>query len=335
MRGARAGPHCGSGAVRWALARSTPDAWVTLARTVERWAGPERSRTIGSSHPGTPDPADERIAMSATAAPRRSTRWLALLAVALLLPAILPAATANAADISVSDAQGRLIRGLNAERAAVGLVALQPDARLMAIAQARSADMVANAYYGHTAPDGRTVFSLLAARRVAFSSAGETLAKDHYPTLPYSVGITRYQWMHSAPHRALVLSAAMNYVGVGLAIAADGTHVWTAVFTRSPDHTGGWVKPRTPSVGSVHSGRRTVTIAWRAGDTRLQVLTRGLRDVQVQRRTDGGAWVGLGWTTASRITQTLRVGHRYEFRFRARDRGGNVGAWSARVVVRP
>jgi uncharacterized protein YkwD len=269
---------------------------------------------------------------------RRLFALLPVVALTLVLaptPAAVAPARAVTGITTVAQAEARLVVEIDQERVKAGLVPLQVDRTLMAIARGRSRDMVARGYFGHVDPDGRTYADRLAASGLVSYRSGETIARDHYPTLLYSVAITRYQWMHSAPHRAILLSSAFNYVGVGLAVASDGRHVWTAVFSRSPDHTGARATGGTARLGTVVSGRRMVTIPIRAADVRLQALTAGLRDVQVQRRVDGGRWVSLGWTTATSLRKSLTVRHRYDFRFRARDRAGNIGAWSRVVTVRP
>jgi uncharacterized protein YkwD len=269
-------------------------------------------------------------------APRRHLGALAgaALAVVLLVPTATPTARA-ASIVTVADAESALLRLLNVDRREAGLVPLRLDAGLARIAGARSDDMVRNGYFGHTEPDGDTFVDYLADARVTWYAAAETIASDRYPGLDYSMGVTRWGWMNSPSHRAIVLSDEYNYVGLGLAVSSVGQHRWTAVFARLPDSTGGWVDPGSPSLSSASAGRRTATIPFRAWDTRLQRLTAGLRDVEIQRRVDGGAWDSLGWTTGTSTRRSLAVGRRYEFRFRARDLRGNVGAWSDIVTVRP
>jgi hypothetical protein len=77
----------------------------------------------------------------------------------------------------------------------------------------------------------------------------------------------------------------------------------------------------------VDATRARVTVRWTGGDPRLQVLTAGLRDYQVQRRVVGGSWRELGYRTATSVTETLPRSRTYEYRIRARDRVGNRGAW--------
>ena len=52
----------------------------------------------------------------------------------------------------------------------------------MAIARARSADMVAKHYFSHTQPDGRNVFDILTAQHITWYGAGEIIAWNNYPT---------------------------------------------------------------------------------------------------------------------------------------------------------
>lgn len=259
----------------------------------------------------------------------------ALLVLALLAPSTTPGARAASSIVTVADAEAALLRLVNGDRAKEGLVALRVDPTLARIAGARSADMVRNGYFSHTEPDGDTFVDYLADADVRWYAAAETIASDRYPGLDYSLGITRWGWMNSPSHRAILMSDEYNYVGLGLAVSSVGQHRWTAVFARLPDHTGGWVDPGTPALSSASDGRRTVTIGFRAGDTRLQRLTAGLRDVEIQRRVNGGAWESLGWTTGMSTRRSVTVGRRYDFRFRARDLRGNVGAWSEVVTVRP
>jgi uncharacterized protein YkwD len=76
----------------------------------------------------------------------------------------------DAATLTAQEAQ--MVSLLNADRAALGLVAVRTDARLMAMARARSADMVARDYFSHTLPDGRNVFDIIAASGITWYGAG-------------------------------------------------------------------------------------------------------------------------------------------------------------------
>ncbi len=271
---------------------------------------------------------------------RHAPRHASLAIAALVAVAALGSqpASAAAADLTVPAAEQEVVRLLNAERANAGLVALRVDARLSAIARARSADMVAKGYFSHTQPDGRNVFKLLTAGSIKWYAAGEIIAWNNWPTLADSASQARDGWMGSPSHRSIVMSGSYNYFGIGLALdAATGKRLWTGVFIKGPDRTGGWVAfTQVPdaavAVAAVTTAAapryRTVTISWRGGDVRLAVLTAGFRHYQTQVRTDGGAWkwFSTATTTPSRSVRLWR-GHTYVFRARACDRVGNCGKW--------
>ena len=259
---------------------------------------------------------------------------LATVAVLGLLAASLaaPAGAAAATDPwTIDQAEQAMVGLLNQDRTAAGLVPVQTDARLMAIARARSVDMATKHYFSHTQPDGRTVFDILNAQHIAWYGAGEIIAWNNYPGLELSTSNANSQWMNSPGHKAIVLSTTLNYVGVGLAIdASTGKKLWTAVYIKGPDRTGARSTTSTPTVAPGATGAtKRVTISWTGADVRLQVLTSGFNYWQVQRRTDGGAWTTVyATTTKPSMTLELAGGHTYDFRTAGRDKAGNWGAWS-------
>ena len=268
---------------------------------------------------------------------RRRLASLALLAVLGAAMAGPGAATATVATLDaagLSAAEAAMVSTLNADRADRGLVAVRVDTRLMTIARARSDDMVAKGYFGHVQPDGRNVFDILTAQHVTWYNAGEIIAANNYP-LDSTVSAANRQWLGSPGHYAIITSADLNYVGVGLAIdPATGKKLWTAVFIKGPDRTSARATVYTPKVTSGPTARtRIAKVSWTGVDPRLQVLTSGLRSYAIQRRVDGGAWVTvLSSTTLRYMTFKLYLGHRYEFRILARDRAGNPGAWVTKAV---
>jgi uncharacterized protein YkwD len=264
---------------------------------------------------------------------RRAPRLFALAGVTLLVAAFLAPSTAAAATDpwTVSQAEQEMVKLLNADRTSAGLVPVQVDSRLMAIARARSTDMATKHYFSHTQPDGRNVFDILTAQNITWYGAGEIIAWNNYPTLQLSTPTANTQWMNSPGHKAIVMSTTLNYVGVGLAIdAASGKKYWTAVYIKGPDRTGATSTTKAPTVtAGATSATKKVTVSWTGADVRLQVLTSGFNYWQVQRRTDGGAWTTV-WasTTQPSMTLDLHGGHTYDFRTAARDKAGNWGAWS-------
>jgi uncharacterized protein YkwD len=233
-------------------------------------------------------------------------------------------------DLTVDQAEAEILGLINADRAAVGLIALRLDRRLMAIARARSVDMATKDYFSHQQPDGQNVFDVIEASTITWYRAGEIIAWNNYPGFALSAAGANSGWLGSPSHREIIESSLYNYIGVGVALqASTGKKYWTAVFLQGPDRTPGWAKQRAPRVtAGTRVGRRTITLRWSGADTRLQILTAGLRTFQVQRRVDGGRWRTIAWTrnTALRLSQVR--GHRYSYRVRTIDRVGNRGTWS-------
>jgi uncharacterized protein YkwD len=270
--------------------------------------------------------------MTRIKAPRTRARLIALMSVGLFAAVLVAPASVAAADMTISQAESAMVAALNADRKAVGLVALQVDTRLMTIARARSTDMATKNYFSHTQPDGRDVFDFIAAAKITWFYAGEIIAWNNYPTLATSVPAANTQWLNSPGHKKLIVSTRFNYVGVGLAVqAATGKKFWTAVFLEGPDRTGARATTAAPSIaaGSTAATKK-VTVAWSGADVPLQVRTSGFHSYQVQRRVDGGAWATV-WasTTVRSMSLQLPTNHTYDFRVAARDRAGNWGAWSA------
>lgn len=270
--------------------------------------------------------------MSRNHRPARSRRRIlgSTIAALAVLAAVVGAPTATlATDITtVAQAEAEMVRLLNEDRTSAGLVPVQVDSRLMAIARARSVDMATKHYFSHSQPDGRNVFDILNGQGIKWYNAGEIIAYNTYP-IEATAGAANRQWLNSAGHRAILMSNDMNYFGVGLAI--DGAKkIWTAVYIKGPDRTGAKATAKTPVIATgTTATTKKVTVNWSGADVKLQVLTSGLHSYQVQRRTDGGAWTTVtAGTTGTTLSQNLPTGHTYEFRVSARDKAGNWGAWS-------
>ena len=270
-------------------------------------------------------------------APRRrrlaSLAIVAVLGAAIVVPAGAAAGAASVDPTVISAAESAMVKALNADRTARGLVAVQPDTRLMDIARARSVDMATKGYFSHSQPDGRSVFDILTASKITWYNAGEIIAWNTYP-MESTVSAANTQWMNSPGHKAIVVGTDYNYVGVGLAVDASGKKLWTAVYMKGPDRTAA----RATVTGSAlragpTSTSRYTKLTWSGYDPRLQVLTAGLANFTIQKNTDGAGWVTVVSSTTLLYTNfRLDLGHRYEFRIAARDKKGNQGAWSTRVI---
>jgi uncharacterized protein YkwD len=127
-----------------------------------------------------------------------------------LVIALLPVATAAA------NAQRDAIDQLNQIRRAHGLAALRPSLSLHRSSTRYARHMVQTDYFGH-------------ASRIAVSSrfghAGETL-ELHSGWQP-EPGLAIGGWMNSPTHRAVLLSSAFRWVGMGIARGRNSSGPYT------------------------------------------------------------------------------------------------------------
>jgi uncharacterized protein YkwD len=219
------------------------------------------------------------------------------------------------------------------QRLGHGLVALRVDARATAMAATRAETMASMDALGHAGPDGRTTFDAIRASGMTWYGAGEVIAVNSYPGEPESTGQAVADWLASPIHASIMLSADYNYAGFAAAVSASGNRYYAGVFLKVPDRTPGWARAGTTSAAVVDASRTKVTLRWTGGDVRLQVLTAGVRDFEVQRRLAGGTWQAAGITSRTSLSIIVARGRTYELRVRSRDKAGNRSAWSS-VTVR-
>jgi uncharacterized protein YkwD len=135
---------------------------------------------------------------------------------ALILAAVLVAALglplAATAQPGTSRSERELIRRLNSVRAEHGLASLSTSRALGRAADRHSRDMLRRDFFDHSSSDG-TPFDRRVRRYASARKLGETLA---------AIGRRRggahtvvQMWMHSPPHRAIVLSAEFRRIGIG------------------------------------------------------------------------------------------------------------------------
>ncbi|MDP2632519.1 MAG: CAP domain-containing protein, partial [Candidatus Curtissbacteria bacterium] len=72
----------------------------------------------------------------------------------------------------------QIISLTNQKRAENGLSALSYNGQLAQAASAKASDMLANNYWAHTSPSGRTPWSFITAAGYKYVYAGENLARD-------------------------------------------------------------------------------------------------------------------------------------------------------------
>ncbi|MFF8395125.1 CAP domain-containing protein [Streptomyces sp. NPDC016172] len=113
----------------------------------------------------------------------------------------------------------------NRERGRAGLPPLSADPLLTTAAQAHSADMVARAFYAHTAPDGSQPWDRAAAAGSTRRSIGENIACGQRSPADVVEG-----WMNSPGHRANILKPGFTHIGIGFAGGGRAGMYWTQLF---------------------------------------------------------------------------------------------------------
>jgi uncharacterized protein YkwD len=165
-------------------------------------------------------------------------RFASLLALALILASLGSAASprpAAAWDAGVPDARSEtLLSALtNESRTDEGLKALSIDPDLVAIARWRSADMAERGYFSHDIPPaGTKVFDELSERRYCYVVAGENIGWLSGPDGGAEERI-HAMFLDSPRHKALILGAAWDAIGIGSYKGADGRHYWTVLFAET------------------------------------------------------------------------------------------------------
>lgn len=134
--------------------------------------------------------------------------------------------TGDSELIAAEGHEAEVFELVNAERLERGIPALIWDSSLVPVARAHSEEMLQMGYFSHVSPNTGTLGDRLNAAGISFLSAGENLA--YAP----SVEIAHRGLMQSDGHRANILDASFERVGMGVIEAPDGTLMLTQVFAR-------------------------------------------------------------------------------------------------------
>ncbi|MNI73138.1 Cysteine-rich secretory protein family protein [compost metagenome] len=124
-------------------------------------------------------------------------------------PTAKPAATAATASTQATYVK-QIVDLVNKERTAAGLSPVSALDSLNKVAAAKATDMRTNNYFSHTSPTYGSPFDMMATFGITYRAAGENIAMGQKS--PQEVMTA---WMNSEGHRANILSANFNYIGVG------------------------------------------------------------------------------------------------------------------------
>ena len=154
-------------------------------------------------------------------------------ALALVLALALAAAPAAAACVlpdNVKSLQAEVLAGMNAQRRARGLPALQMDAKLARAAQGHACDNARRHSISHDSSDGGTLRTRLKRVGYRFRAAAENTGRG------FGTGARAVDWwMNSPHHRDNILLGKVNEVGIGIAVsdAPDNKLHWVINFGAS------------------------------------------------------------------------------------------------------
>src|SRR5215210_2932599 len=123
--------------------------------------------------------------------------------------------TATAPGSAARAARAAVACQINRQRRAHGLAPVSAEPRLSRMAGRYARAMVRLRFFSHTAPGGLTLSDRLRAARFGARAAGEALAWGQ-GTRATPIAIVR-AWMHSPPHRAVLLGRSYRHIGIGVA----------------------------------------------------------------------------------------------------------------------
>ena len=282
-------------------------------------AAPRRRLHATLRHRGT------ALLMSTVLAALLATPAIAASAPATRSTAATAGTTATTTTTSTASTMASyLLSWINRDRVASGLRPLRSWPAMASVANRRSARMASSLTLSHAAAGGDAGAALKAAG-LQWYSYGEIIGTSSY-TWGYAAAANLYSmWKASRLHHAIIFSSTFNYIGIGIARAANGSTWSSILFTESVDHT----RPAARN-GSLTASGATIRFAWWGYDPLLQTHTAGLRSFDVLYRVDWGTWHLLRNDTTSRwLTLYGRARHHYySFRVQAADRRGNLSAWT-------
>lgn len=108
---------------------------------------------------------------------------------------------------------------INAERAQANLAPLVLNDKLSAGANLKSQDMALNGYFSHNSPTYGSPFEMMKSQGIIYASAAENIAQNH------SVIGAHDAFMNSPGHKANLLNAAYNKIGLGFYQSGDYLYV--------------------------------------------------------------------------------------------------------------
>ena len=139
-------------------------------------------------------------------------------------------ASANYGSTQLEDYARQVAGIVNRERAANGLSPLKYSDRLSEPALVRAKEIQSS--FSHTRPNGSKCFTAITEAGITYRTAGENIAYGQRN--PEEV---MNAWMNSSGHRANILGANYEYIGIGVTYQ-NGIYYWSQFFAASSDLSG-------------------------------------------------------------------------------------------------
>ena len=135
----------------------------------------------------------------------------------------------NSVSSSAQTDADAVVTLINQERTAQGLKPLKAVPVLNQTAEIRSQELVT--VFSHTRPDGRSYSTVLDDAGISWRTTGENIAYGYSSPEAVMKG-----WMNSSGHRANILNADFDSVGVGV-VSQNGVLYWTQIFTGGAEYS--------------------------------------------------------------------------------------------------
>jgi hypothetical protein len=164
----------------------------------------------------------------------RAISFFCVLVLACGLADVAPAGAASATQ----DAEQELLRLMNQERAQRGAPPLALDERLSEAARAHSEEMARRRQLSHRFPHEEKLQERLARTGVSFDAVAENVAHSS------SASGAHVELMNSSGHRANILNAKYNAVGVGVVESGDHLYITQAFARRLPEFSAQEIEDR-------------------------------------------------------------------------------------------
>lgn len=123
----------------------------------------------------------------------------------------------------LSNYANEVLKLVNQERAKAGLSALTTNSSLTAAANKRAQETKQS--FSHTRPNGTSFSTVLKEYGISYRTSGENIAYGQRTPQEVVNG-----WMNSPGHRANILNANFNKIGIGV-YESNGTIYWSQLFT--------------------------------------------------------------------------------------------------------